>query len=155
LVADASRRTRKVNAYVSGLGRTRRVVLFDTLLEQTEPAAVELVVAHELGHRRSRHVLKGTLLTIGGVIGLVLMTRIVFGTPTPRELPRTALRATGRGLAARRPAAALSRGGGGGADRFPLELPRAPRTFEAPHRKLALATLGDFAPPWLVYAALF
>src|SRR5919199_91447 len=49
LVADASRRTRKVNAYVSGLGATRRVVLFDTLLGQADPRRIELVVAHELG----------------------------------------------------------------------------------------------------------
>src|SRR5437870_3184284 len=54
LVADASRRTRKVNAYVSGLGATRRVVLFDTLLREAEPRQVELVVAHELGHRQAR-----------------------------------------------------------------------------------------------------
>src|SRR5437764_585709 len=43
LVADASRRTRKVNAYVSGIGRTRRVVVFDTLVEAAEPAEVEVV----------------------------------------------------------------------------------------------------------------
>src|SRR6266550_6000784 len=52
LVADASRRTTKVNAYVSGIGRTRRVVVFNTLLDGSDPAAVEVVVAHELGHRR-------------------------------------------------------------------------------------------------------
>src|SRR5579884_3250935 len=54
LVADASRRTTKVNAYVSGIGRTRRVVLFDKLLQAADPAAVKVVVAHELGHRRDR-----------------------------------------------------------------------------------------------------
>src|SRR5881398_652123 len=83
LVADASRRTTKVNAYVSGIGRTRRVVVFDTLLAMAgsaageagdarpedrgaegaavdDPAAVEVVVAHELGHRRDGHVAKLT-----------------------------------------------------------------------------------------------
>src|SRR5204863_6874689 len=50
LVADASRRTTKQNAYVSGGGHTRRVVLWDTLLE-APPEEIELVVAHELGHR--------------------------------------------------------------------------------------------------------
>src|SRR5439155_10267574 len=49
LVADASRRTRKENAYVSGLGRTRRVVLYDTLAARNDPAYARLVVAHELG----------------------------------------------------------------------------------------------------------
>src|SRR5437867_1766687 len=62
LVADASRRTRKVNAYVSGLGATRRVVVFDTLLERMGTSELHVVVAHELGHRRFRHPAKGTLL---------------------------------------------------------------------------------------------
>ena len=69
LVADASRRTTKVNAYVSGIGRTRRVVVFDTLLEAADPAAVEVVVAHELGHRRDGHVAKLTLLAMAGAAG--------------------------------------------------------------------------------------
>src|SRR6185312_8270278 len=56
LVADASRRTRRENAYVSGLGATRRIVLFDNLLDASEPRQISLVVAHELGHRRARHV---------------------------------------------------------------------------------------------------
>ena len=46
LVADASRRTKKSNAYVSGFGATRRVVLYDTLLERSDPPAVKLVIAH-------------------------------------------------------------------------------------------------------------
>ena len=50
LVADASRRTTKVNAYVSGLGATRRVVLFDTLLASAGEREVKLIVAHEVGH---------------------------------------------------------------------------------------------------------
>src|SRR5205085_4164203 len=66
LVADASRRTRKANAYVSGIGRTRRVVLWDTLLDWQRDE-LEVVVAHELGHRRMRHVVHGTLLAMGGV----------------------------------------------------------------------------------------
>jgi Peptidase family M48 len=56
LVADASRRTRKLNAYVSGLGRTRRIVLFDTLVSDAGRQEVQLVVAQELGHRRAQHV---------------------------------------------------------------------------------------------------
>jgi STE24 endopeptidase len=54
-VADESRRSRRDNAYVAGLGRTRRVVLFDTLLEHP-PEVVEQVVAHEIGHWRLRHL---------------------------------------------------------------------------------------------------
>jgi Zn-dependent protease with chaperone function len=56
LVMDASRRTAKHNAYFTGLGRTKRVVLWDTLLADYEPAATLAVVAHELGHWRRRHL---------------------------------------------------------------------------------------------------
>src|SRR5438045_96094 len=89
LVADASRRTTKVNAYVSGIGRTRRVVVFDTLLEAADPAAVEVVVAHELGHRREGHVAKFTLLAMAGAAGAVLVLWAVLGTRVgdPSTLP--------------------------------------------------------------------
>ncbi len=54
-VADESKRSRRDNAYVAGLGATRRVVLFDTLLEHP-PEVVEQVVAHEIGHWRLKHL---------------------------------------------------------------------------------------------------
>src|SRR5919199_2794178 len=73
LVAEASRRTRKENAYVSGLGRTRRVVLFDTLLHGHERRGIRLVVAHELGHRRDRHVVKATVLAMAAAAAGVLV----------------------------------------------------------------------------------
>src|ERR671932_2464142 len=69
LVADASRRTRKVDAYVSGLGATRRVVLFDTLLARGDPRQIRLVVAHELGHRRARHLAQATPAGVAGARG--------------------------------------------------------------------------------------
>ncbi len=56
-VADESKRSRRDNAYVAGLGATRRVVLFDTLLEHS-PEVVEQVVAHEIGHWRLKHLRK-------------------------------------------------------------------------------------------------
>ncbi len=52
LVADASRRTSSLNAYVSGLGATRRIVVYDTLLDSASDREVELIVAHELGHAK-------------------------------------------------------------------------------------------------------
>src|SRR5439155_11399840 len=62
LVADASRRTTTLNAYVSGFGSTRRIVVYDTLLRRGSAAEVRLVVAHELGHARRNDVLRGTLV---------------------------------------------------------------------------------------------
>jgi len=70
LEMDASRRTRKVNAYVSGLGKTKRVVLYDTLLKGSPPEEVELVLAHELGHWKHRHLWKGVgLATLSAFAG--------------------------------------------------------------------------------------
>jgi len=70
LVTDASRRTTKHNAYVSGLGPTRRLVLFDTLLQDVPRGELRGVVAHELGHRRFRHVAIGTALAMAGAAAL-------------------------------------------------------------------------------------
>jgi len=58
---DASRRSSHGNAFFTGFGRTKRIVLFDTLLASQTPDEVEAVVAHELGHFRHRHVLFGML----------------------------------------------------------------------------------------------
>jgi STE24 endopeptidase len=70
LVADASRRTTALNAYVSGIGATRRIVVYDTLVEQAPPEEVRLIVAHELGHAKQHDVVWGTVL---GAIGVALM----------------------------------------------------------------------------------
>ena len=58
---DASRRTTAANAYVTGLGKTKRVVLYDTLLENFKRDEVRLVVAHELSHVHYRDVPNGLL----------------------------------------------------------------------------------------------
>lgn len=63
VVADASRRSRVGNAYVTGLGRTRRIVLFDTILDWP-PALVEQVVAHELGHWKHAHLRRRLLVVV-------------------------------------------------------------------------------------------
>ena len=60
-VVDASRRTRGANAFVTGLGHTKRVVLYDTLIERFTPEQVRLVVAHELGHVNHRDLRRGML----------------------------------------------------------------------------------------------
>jgi STE24 endopeptidase len=55
-VMDGSRRSAHGNAYFTGLGKTKRIVFFDTLLDSLAPGEVEAVLAHELGHFRLRHV---------------------------------------------------------------------------------------------------
>ncbi|OGK90564.1 MAG: hypothetical protein A2W08_15200 [Candidatus Rokubacteria bacterium RBG_16_73_20] len=68
-VADQSRRSRTANAAVVGLGRTRRIVLFDTLLARFTPDEIESVLAHELGHHVHGDVRRG--LALQGALALV------------------------------------------------------------------------------------
>jgi STE24 endopeptidase len=167
LVADASRRTRRENAYVSGLGATRRVVLFDNLLEASEPRQIRLVVAHELGHRRARHVERGTLLAMAGAATVVLVLWGLlswpalleaigaFGPGDPRVAPFLLLVVSVFELLGLPLGAALSRRWEREADRSSLELTRDPEAFESAHRRLARANLADLEPPPAVYALLF
>jgi STE24 endopeptidase len=157
LVADASRRTTKLNAYVSGIGRTRRVVVFDTLLEASDPAAVEVVVAHELGHRREGHVAKLTLLAMAGAVVAVALLWAVLGTRVadPRTLPDALLLLLSLELAALAPGAWLSRRFERTADRCSLELTEQPAAFARAHIELARRNLSDLEPPRLVYLLLF
>lgn len=68
---DASRRTRKGNAYFTGLGHTKRIVVYDTLLAGSGAEEVELVVAHEIGHWKAAHIWKGIGLSFLGM-GIML-----------------------------------------------------------------------------------
>jgi len=77
LVADASRRTSSLNAYVSGFGSTRRIVVYDTLLTAASPEEVRLIVAHELGHAKSRDVVVGTMLGALGVAVIVCVLALL------------------------------------------------------------------------------
>jgi STE24 endopeptidase len=157
LVADASRRTTKVNAYVSGLGGTRRVVLFDTLLSAADPGAVRLVVAHELGHRRERHVAKLTLLAMTGAAGAVAVLWAVLGTRVadPQTLPEALLLLVALELAALPGGSWLSRRFERAADRCSLDLTADPGAFSRAHRELAHRNLSDLEPPRLAYLVLF
>jgi STE24 endopeptidase len=65
-VMDGSRRSAHANAYFTGIGAARRVVLFDTLLKQLDAAQIEAVLAHEVGHYKRHHIRQRLLLTLGG-----------------------------------------------------------------------------------------
>jgi STE24 endopeptidase len=167
LVADASRRTRKENAYVSGLGRTRRVVLYDTLLARGSPRAVRIVVAHELGHRRDRHVALGTLLgaagAAGGVVGLWALLRwhpvlsaIHAGGPAdPRAIPFVLFVVSALELLSLPFGTAISRRWEAAADRASIELTGDREGFAEMEHDLAVANLSDLDPPRPLYLLLF
>ena len=154
LVADASRRTRKHNAYVSGLGRTRRVVLWDTLLGDIAEPELKVVVAHELGHRRFRHVAWGTALGMAGAAGSVLVLwALGADVGDPGIVPVAAALFTALELAALPLGAALSRRWERAADRFSIELTGDPAAYERLHYGLARENLADLSPPRAYYLA--
>jgi len=70
-VVDGSRRTSKANAYFTGIGRKRRIALFDTLISRHSVGEVVAVLAHEVGHYKRRHVVK-TMLLASAHAGLAL-----------------------------------------------------------------------------------
>ena len=79
LKMDASKRSRHSNAYFTGLGKTKRIVLFDTLLEGTSHGEILAVLAHEIGHWKRHHVLKSLLMfeavTLAGLYLLFCVTQ--------------------------------------------------------------------------------
>jgi STE24 endopeptidase len=155
---DASRRTTGSNAYVAGLGSTKRVVLYDNLIRGYSREQVDSVVAHELGHVKHRDVARGLLwLAIVAPAATLLVQRLTEqiapggdGRPGPRFLTAAALSfalvSFGTGVASN----ALSRRVEARADAYALGLTRDSKAFIAVERKLALDNLSDPDPPgWL------
>ncbi|WP_371499982.1 M48 family metalloprotease [Kitasatospora sp. NBC_00374] len=162
LVADASRRTTALNAYVSGLGATRRIVAYDTLLAAAEPREVELVVAHELGHVKHRDVLTGTALgAVGAAVAVAVLGLLLSWPPLltaagatdaadPRSLPLLAACAALIGAVSGPAQCAVSRRIEARADRHALELTADPDQFVAMQRRLAVTNISDVDPPRLL-----
>ncbi|CCU85069.1 Ste24 endopeptidase [Mesotoga infera] len=78
LVMDASRKTRHTNAFFTGIGRAKRIVLYDSLLEKHSSEEIEAIFAHEAGHFKRKHILKGMLISNAvAVLAVVLLWMIV------------------------------------------------------------------------------
>lgn len=75
-VMDGSKRSGHSNAFFTGFGRFRRIVLFDTLIQQLEPEELEAVLAHEIGHFKKGHILK--MLAISGIATLLAFAVIAW-----------------------------------------------------------------------------
>ena len=167
LVADASKRTTKLNAYVSGLGATRRVVLYDTLVQRAGIPEVVTVIAHELGHRRYRHVAKGTALAMAGAAGIVLALWALLSSGRVLDAIEAAGAGDARvaafallvpaliGLVTAPLQAALSRRWEYACDRFAVDQTGDQGAFESAFGLLAEANLPDSEPPRLAYLWLF
>ncbi len=145
LVVDASRRTTAANAYVAGLGTTKRVVLYDTLVERFPRAQVRQVVAHELGHVHHRDVPKGLLwvavVAPVGMFAVAQLTRRLGGT-----LPALAFAVSLLVPIVTIVSNQLSRRVEARADSYALELTGEPGPFVAFKRQLALRNVSDPDP---------
>ncbi len=156
---DASRRSRRDNAFVAGFGPTKRVVIFDTMLEH--PAVtVEHVVAHEIGHYRLQHIftsipaaLVSTLITFGLLQALTTWDALLdvagvdsLGDPgsLPLFLALFALLQMGTGLLT----AALSRHHEREADLEALRLLRDPGAMVDVWKRMAPKNISDLEPTW-------
>ncbi len=159
LVADAGRRTRKANAYFSGLGRTRRIVLYDNLLNDFTPEEVLAVIAHEMGHWRRGHLWKGLLLGAAGsfaaLYALQLLLQKMGLQGDFRALPLALLFLVLLSMAAAPVSNALSRVREREADRFAIELTGEPAPLVSLYQKLARANLAVVEPHPLLKALLY
>ncbi len=162
---DASRRTTAANAYVGGLGHSKRVVLYDNLLSSFPRDQVRLVVAHELGHQKNNDLPRGLLwLAIVAPAGTLLAQRLAerfgrrFGMddpgvkPGPVVIPAVALAVTLVSLGLGTASNVLSRQVEARADAFALDLTRDPASFVQFERRIALRNVTDTDPPGLLHA---
>lgn len=172
LVADASRRTTSLNAYVSGFGSTRRIVVYDTLLK-SPPERIKSIVAHELGHAKHNDVLHGTLTGALGVSGGVCLLYLALTSPGLRRRAGLADRTAEPVVCDPRSVALLlavvsvltqlsgpvqnliSRRVEARADAHALALTGDAATFVSMQRELALRNLSDLRPNPVEYALWF
>jgi STE24 endopeptidase len=159
LVSDASRRTTALNAYVSGFGSTRRIVLYDTVLDRLPDAQVEAIVAHELGHVARDDVLTGTLTgALGAGAGVALLGWLLpspwllrragaEGPGDPRVIPLLLFLFALGTLVSTPIHNVVSRHIEARADVHALDLTRDPEAFVGMQRDLAGTNLSDPAPP--------
>jgi len=152
---DASRRTTAANAYVAGLGPTKRVVLFDTLLDRYSRDEVRVVVAHELGHVRNRDVPRGVLYAAIVAPAAALAVQRLSWELSPERgtagaLPALALAAVAVGAPTGLIGNRLSRAIERRSDAYSLDLTDAPDAFISFERAIAVQNVADLEPPrWL------
>jgi STE24 endopeptidase len=161
---DASRRTTAANAYVGGLGHSKRVVLYDNLISGFPRDEIRMVVAHELGHQKHNDLIRGLVwLALVAPAGTFLVQRLAEAfarrerfddprvKPGPIVLPAIALAigivTFGMGAASN----VLSRQVEGRADAYSLSLTRDPAAFTQLERRLAIRNVSDPDPPPLLH----
>ncbi|MCD4534683.1 M48 family metallopeptidase [Nocardioides sp. cx-169] len=156
LVADASRRTTTLNAYVSGFGGTRRVVVYDTLVDGLPQDQALSVVAHELAHARHGDVVTGSLLgASGALVGVGLLALVLGrvrrrggpGLSDPAVVPLVLALLALASLVTSPVSNTISRQIETRADVDALRATDDPSAFIAMQTQLALRSLSDPTPP--------
>lgn len=84
-IIDGSKRSTRANAYFTGLGRMKRIVLYDTLLQKHTTAQIVSVLAHEIGHYRKKHTLKTLILSVIQTGIVLYLFSLVVGSPVIYE----------------------------------------------------------------------
>jgi STE24 endopeptidase len=166
-VIDASRRSTIENAYVAGFGSSKRMVLYDTLLEAGDLDETSFIVAHELGHQVENHVYKNVALTAAGLFVGFGVLYVLAGTESMwawagasgisdlRALPLLLLFLLIGNLIALPVENTISRAHERRADAIALELTGDPDSAVRVFRRLAFANLADLRPAPAVEWALF
>ncbi len=153
---DASRRSTGINAYVDGLGPSKRVVVYDTTLHDLSPAQLRSVLAHELGHVKGDDIVRGIawialvapLAVLFVQLGTEALARRSGDDPrSPAVLPALALCIAAAAFVIGIAGSQLSRRVEARADSFALELTHDPRSFIELQRQLALTNVAQPRPP--------
>jgi STE24 endopeptidase len=163
---DMSRRTKAANAALTGLGKTRRILLGDTLLERFEQDEIETILAHELAHHVHGDIPLG--MAIQSALNFVSFLVLYLGFRSllqplglvsqadPAGLPLVALLLGAFGLITMPLSNAYSRWREWLADEYALNLTRKPRAFSSAMTRLANQNLAEVNPEawvvWLLYS---
>jgi STE24 endopeptidase len=157
-VMDGSKRSRHSNAFFTGLGRFRKIVLFDTLTQQLAPVELESVLAHEIGHYKKGHIPKTIALSLGGSLPVFFLVAVLvknewfpraFGFPPGDFVPALLLISLLFGVAAFWLTPIfhlLSRRHEYEADAFAAGLMQQPQPLIAALRKLNAENLSNLTP---------
>ncbi len=153
---DASRRSTAINAYVNGIGSTKQVVLYDTLLKDLGRGERRSVIAHELGHVADHDLRRGLVflaivtplaLLFASALAQALARRRGVEPGTPEYLPALALALVVTSFAIGVVGNQLSRAVEAKADTTALELTDDPGALIGLQRRLAITNVGDPDPP--------
>jgi STE24 endopeptidase len=157
---DASRRTNTLNAYVDGIGSSKRVVLYDNLLERANRPELDSVVAHELGHVAHDDIARGLAMVAIVSPFAMLFARELSGAiarrrgvdpRSPAAVPIYLLALAAAGFVLAVPGDQLSRRIEASADQFALVLTDDPSALIEVQRRLSRASLGDPDPPAILH----